>query len=159
MITGKPAPLFFRNDYAQRLKKLFEPSIVSYLPLDEPGGSVAFDYSGKGRNGAYTAVTLGQNGIGDGRSAASFNGTSSLCNWHSAALAAAFNGAEGTLMAWAKVSSAGVWTDNAHRTIARVAVDTSNYIQLYKYTNNAFLFDYFAGGVAEQISLCRRKAL
>ncbi len=123
----------FREDYADRLIDLFGlSSIVSYLPLDERVGSVAYDYTQKGRNGAYIAVTLGAAGIGDGRSAASFNGSTSYVNWYSAALAVTFNGAEGTLMGWAKVANAGVWTDEAQRFIALLRADNNNYVSFDK---------------------------
>ena len=64
-----------------------------------------------------------------------------------------FLGDEGTLLAWAKVSAAGVWADGAARVIAETFIDNDNYIWLYKFTDNVLYFTYKAGGVQEQVGL------
>jgi len=62
-----------------------------------------------------------------------------------------FLGDEGTLLAWAKVANAGVWTDGVARFIVQMFVDVQNYVRLYKPTiNNLLLVDYEAGDVYEQ---------
>ena len=66
---------------------------IAYWPLSEASGTTIVDASGNARNGAYTAVTLGQAGIGDGRTSASFDGSTSFGDLYSASLAGAFNGA------------------------------------------------------------------
>lgn len=147
---GKGEPML-GVDYSEHLLGLFGlGSIVSYLPLwESPGETVAKDISRNANNGAYTAVTLGQAGIGDGRSAASFDGSTSFCNWYSAALVAAFNGAEGTLMLWAKVVNAEVWTNGVTSCFGALFTDASNEIELLKSnTNNTLRFYYRAGGTA-----------
>src|SRR5260221_304319 len=52
--------------YISKIIALFGSSLIGYWPLNEQSGSVAFDFSGKSRNGTHTAVTLAQPGIGDG---------------------------------------------------------------------------------------------
>ena len=64
-----------------------------------------------------------------------------------------FLGDEGTLLAWAKVSAAGVWTDGENRYIVHLKVDNDNYICIKKDdVNNKLQFDYMAGGVLETYS-------
>lgn len=132
--------------YTNKVKAL---SPIAYWPLAEASGTTANDESGNGRNGTYTAVTLGQTGIGDGRTAASFDGSTSFANVFSASLQAAFNNQEGTLAAWARVSGAGVWTDGAQRRIVRLAADANNSVVLFKATtNNQLSWTYQAGGTS-----------
>jgi hypothetical protein len=91
--------------------------------MNELIGTTIYDRSGNGLNGVYTGVDLGQNGIGDGRPCPYFDGTNDVANIYSAGLAAAVDGAEGTLMAWARVSSSGVWTDGITRRIVNISRD------------------------------------
>jgi hypothetical protein len=97
---------------------------------------------------SVSVVPLSPNGIGDGKNAPYFDGVNDFVNIYSAALAAAFNGAEGTLMAWAKVSGAGVWTDGADRDIVFLAADSNNYLQIRRQggSNNKIQFVRKAGG-------------
>ncbi len=61
-----------------------------------------------------------------------------------------FLGDEGTLLAWAKVSAAGVWSDSTVRYIAYVGVDASNLVAIGRTAANGTIgFDYEAGGTAE----------
>jgi len=117
--------------------------------MGEGNGVVSFDRSGHGRHGAITGCTLGQPGMGDGRTSYGFDGVQDYVNWYSAALAAAFNGAEGTLMAWAKVANAGVWTDGLVHMMAYLYADGDNFIQIYKENPNLTTFTYKAGGILE----------
>lgn len=110
-----------RYHYVDIVRQICGPNLIGYWPLNEASGSVAADLSGNGRNGAYAAVTLGRPGIGDGFTAASFDGSTSFCNIYSAGLAGAFNGAEGTVLVWAKVANAGVWTDATYRRFVRIS--------------------------------------
>src|ERR1039458_3012785 len=49
---------------------------LGFWPLNESSGTTATDVTGNGHNGTYTGgFTLGQAGIGDGETAASFNGS------------------------------------------------------------------------------------
>jgi hypothetical protein len=139
-----------RNAQLRYTNKIRSLGPIAYWPMAESSGSVALDGSGNGRNGAYTGVTLGAAGIGDGRTAASFDGATSYNNVYSASLAAAFNGQEGTIMLWAKVSAAGVWTDTIARRLIYLAVDANNRVSLVKSnTNNEVDYLYVAGGVTK----------
>jgi len=140
--------------YFQRVLATQTSSLVAFWPLWEQAGSVALDIAGGFRNGIYSNVTLGAEGIGDGRAAGSFNGTTSYVNIYSTLLTAAFNGAAGTLMAWAKVANAGVWTDGTQRTIARLSVDGSNQAEISRSTvNNRMNLIYRAGGTSKIVAI------
>ena len=139
--------------YAAKVKGIASANLIGYWPLAEPSGTTIVDESGNARNGAYTSVTLGQQGIGDGRTAATFNGTTSTGNVYGASLAGAFNGAEGTFTAWLQMSGAGVWTDAAIRRYATFTVDANNIIALFKHsTNNTIRCDYKAGSTLSSVS-------
>jgi len=61
-----------------------------------------------------------------------------------------FLGDEGTLLAWAKVANAGVWTDSTARRLVYLLTGATTRIILYRDTaNNAFTFFYQANGVTE----------
>jgi len=156
MIKMRPhlfLPVLFRQTYQRKILNLFGASIIACWPLWEPSGSAANDASGNARNGSYTGVTLGQTGIGDGHTCPLFDGAADFVNVYSAGLAGAFSGVAGSLMAWGKVSEAGVWTDGVARYMARFAVDANNYISLEKRTiNNSLRALYSAGGTSKGIS-------
>ena len=50
------------------------------------------DISGNGFDGAYTGVTLGQDGIGDGNTCPLFDGANDFLDFYSAGFSSAFNG-------------------------------------------------------------------
>ena len=134
------------------------PGLVGWWPMDEAFGSVSYDKSPEGNNGAYTGVTLGQTGIGDGRTAASLDGSTSFNNIYSAGLAADFNGAEGTLAIWAKVSGAGVWTDATADTAAKLQADAANYIHIRSEGNGDMTLRRIAGGTVKAITVAMTTA-
>lgn len=128
-------------------QKVIALSPIAYWPFADASGATATDESGNARNGAYTTVTLGATGIGDGRTAASLNGSTSVINLYSAGLAGAFNGQECTISGWFKVSAAGDWTDGTRRDSATFFVDGSNFFIIRKaLVDNQVEFAYTAGG-------------
>lgn len=151
------APLTSRLDpwreYYQRVLNTRPDKLVGYWPMWEPSGAVSYDLSGQGNNGAYTNVTLAQRGMGDGRTAASFNGTTSKNNLYSAALAADVSVTELTLLIWLKISGA-VWADGTNDNVVFLGADTSNnFFRLLKSaTANNLLFQYRAGGVSSSVT-------
>lgn len=147
--------LFLDNGAALRYtRKIQAMGPIGYWPQAEPSGAVALDESGFGRNGAYTAVTLGQPGIGDGRTTAAFDGSTSRNNVYSASLAGVFNGQEVSLMGWFQVSGAGIWTDAASRRLMYFQVDSNNRVYLERITtNNAIQVNYVAGATAKLVSV------
>lgn len=137
--------------YTNKVIAVAPANLIQYLVQAEPiGATVALDSSGNARNGAYTAVTLGAAGIGDGRTAASFNGTTSLNNAFSASLQAAFNGSEGTMMIWLRY--AGTVNDGVTRRIFQFLVDANNRCQFTKITDGRYGFTYAAGGTNKTIA-------
>lgn len=148
-------PWAVKVNYTQIVQQVAAANLLAYWAQAEGSGSVSLDASGNGRVGAYTGVTLGAAGIGDGRTSASFDGATSFNNIYSASFFAALNGAEGTISSWARVSGAGVWTDGTARRVYRVATATAgNRIELYRTTtNNQMELDYVAGGVAKGVQI------
>jgi len=136
-------------NYTQIVQNTAAANLLAYWPMAESSGSVALDSSGNGRNGAYTGVTLGVAGIGDGRTAASFDASTSYNNVYGASLAGAFSGAEGSFSIWAKVSGSGVWTDGVTRRVIYFLVDASNRVGIFKPTaSNEMDCLYVAGGTS-----------
>jgi len=131
-------------------QKVLTLAPIAYWPMAEPSGTTALDASGNGRTGTYTGVTLGVTGIGDGRTAASFDGATSKNNVFSASLAAAFGSAEGSIILWAKVSAVGVWSDGIVRRFITLQVDANNRAYIEKVAGaNTFGINYVAGGTAK----------
>jgi hypothetical protein len=134
------------------IDKMLGHGPIAYWVQGEKTGAVARCYVNPAQNGAYTAVTLGQLGIGDGNTSASYDGATSYTNIYSATLAAAFSGVAGTAMIWARVSAAGVWTDGAFRYLFNFQADANNQIFIAKaIANSTMNFQYKAGAVTSQI--------
>jgi len=108
---------------------------IRYWPLNDASGTSATELV-VGDNGTYVGPTLGQPGIGDGGTSAFFDGALDYVDIYSAAFNTAFNGQEGTVMAWAKVANAGVWTDGAFRRIFTLQQDATERISAYKTNTN-----------------------
>lgn len=133
-------------------KKVLGYGPIAYWPMWEPAGAVAGCLVDPAQNGAYTGVTLGQLGIGDGKTCPYFDGANDYNNIYSVPFAGAFNGAEGTAIIWAQVLNAAVWTDASFRNVINILADFNNYIDIIKFAvNNWLTYRYIAGGVAEQI--------
>ena len=135
--------------YLGKLRGLFGSSIVGLWPQNEASGTVSREIV-NGYNGQYTGVTLGVPGIGDGNTAASYDGTTSFNNVYSAALAAAFNPNELSLIAWVKTSA---WADSTFRVPVSLAVNSSNKVFFQKSTvSNRLDANYIAGGTTKTIT-------
>ena len=106
-----------------------------------------------GNNGTNAAnVTVGAAAGGHLTNAYSFNGTANNVNIYSSDLNSAFNPNEGTLVAWAKVSGAGVWTDATTRVVVQIQADSNNLVLLTRTaTNNNLRVQYKAGGTSSVI--------
>lgn len=130
------------------MRRVLATNPVAYWPLNERVGSVTYDISGNGHHGAPTKVGQGYPGIGDGQPAYYFDGASAFVNIYSAGFAAAFDGTEGTLLTWGRVSNAGVWTDGLHHQFVRLRTDTSNLVLMrILSTGNALQWYANFGGV------------
>ena len=136
-----------------RIKGIATANLIGYWPLAEAGGTVAIDESGAGRNGAYTAVTLAQSGTGDGRTSASFDGSTSYASLQSVSLTNAFNGAEGGLIGWVRIPTEATYADGVSRTIVVFLVNSSNRVVFDKPSTGGLRCRYIAGGTTESISI------
>jgi hypothetical protein len=124
---------------AAYVAKVLATNPFSYWTQGEHEGAVAYCRINPSQNGAYDSVSLGQAGIGDGQVCPLYNGGSSYNNVFTATWAAAFNGATGSIVLWAKVADAGVWTDGTNRIAFRLDVDGANLIYLRRETTNNVL--------------------
>lgn len=142
-----------RRGYGSKLESIQRASLVAHWPLNEASGTTVYDASPYGRTGTYTSVTLGQTGIGDGRTAPLFDGTSGFANIFSASLASGFNGQEITVAGWARVLNAGVWTDGTQdRALILQSDATNRYIFQRPTTSSQFQFVTNSGGTAKTIT-------
>lgn len=138
-------------DYADKVLSVAPNNLIAYWKMDEAAGGVAVDSSPEGNDGAYTGVTLGQPGIGDGLTCPLFDGANDFNNIHSAALNADFDGAEGSLVIWVRLNGVGVWTDGANRFCINLRVNNNNRIHIQKPNSNSRLqWLYRAGAVVSQ---------
>jgi len=138
-------PLIDRQYY----RKVLGYSPLAYWPLWEAGGSVAEELV-HGWDGAYTGVTLGQAGIGDGHTAPLFDGANDYCDIYSVALSNAFDWNAGSAAIWARVFNVGVWTDGADRRAMYLGVDNNNLIYLCRdNTNNQIGYGARFGSVSK----------
>jgi hypothetical protein len=88
-----------------------------------------------------------------GNLARNFDGATDFINNYSAEHNSYFNPDAGTLITFAKVRDASVWTDGANRYFNILKADSSNLIRGIKSaTNNTIVARYLAGGTAEDIS-------
>lgn len=115
---------------------------IAYWPMAEASGVVAFDATPNARNGAYTGVTLGQPGIGDGRTSASFDGATSFNNVYGASLAAAFNNQTLTAALWLRQSD----TASVVRRVLNVGADDNNRVLVQRTSAQQIQAYYIAGG-------------
>lgn len=149
-------PGFETVQYHQRI---LETDPIAYWIQDERVGTVSYDWvrrsQGSDQDGAYTGVTLGEPGIGDGRTSPYFDGVNDFNNVFTATLQGRFNGVEGTAMAWARVANSGVWTDGADRYIVNLRVNAGNnlFIRRNGANNNRIRWRYEAGGIARTVDL------
>ena len=105
-------PIFSGKSYTKKVINIDPANLAGYWPMNEASGATADNAEGTAaRDGTYTGVTLGQPGIGDGNTCPYFDGANDIMNLNSASLGAACISDEMTIMCWAKVANAGVWTD------------------------------------------------
>jgi hypothetical protein len=135
------------SGYYQKVLATQPANLIAYWPLWETAGAVANDISGNGRNGTYTGITLGQTGIGDGRTCSLFDGATSYVNLFSAGLAAGFNGAEGTAAIWGRVLNAGIWADGTTDFLFYLYGPNANNRIMFQKTGGILALSYIAGGV------------
>jgi len=133
-------------------KKVLSYAPIAYWPLWEPAGAVANCLVNPAQNGTHVGVTLGQPGIGDGKTCPYFDGANDNTNIYTPTFAGIFNGAEGSLLAWARVAGAGVWTNGVVCRVVTLRADADNRVIVYKNSDsNKLTWFYEANDVSEQI--------
>jgi len=148
LVLGIPG----RRHYLSALRSIFGSSLIGLWLQNEQAGSVCRDYSPYAHNGTYSGVTLAAARGPRGLFAPSYDGANDYTNIYSASLVSAFNGQEGTVIAWARVSGAGVWTDGVSHDVVNLQADASNYVVIRKATaNNTIALRYGAGGVDKSV--------
>jgi hypothetical protein len=152
VLGQRPVPVYAINRniwYRERLKSLFGSSIIGYWPGNENSGLVALDYSGRGFNGVYTGVTLGQPGIGDGLTCPLYDGVADFMQ-PPAGFRTAFNPQAGTVLCLIKNNIA--WADATARGFIRIGVDANNLVALQKQGANSVTYNYIAGGTSKTVT-------
>lgn len=146
-------PMLLGSDYLRKAQSVRPESLVGIWPQNEPVGHAVSTEIVRQYNGAYTGVTLGQPGIGDGReglTCAYYDGAAGYNNIFSAASAAAFSGVAGTLLFPMKMYSAVEWADGNWHYGVHIYDDAQNYLRIVKHTaNNQIAYYYEAGNVQE----------
>lgn len=153
-----PSATRTQQQYVQYHERVLATNPIAYWPLNEKVGTVAYDWVTArnlgAQNGVHAGVTLWQNGIGDGRVCPLYNGANGYTNVQTATFVTNFDGREGSIMFWARVSSAGVWTDGTRRDAYYSIVDAGNYIILRRSAANGQLdWLYRAGATTESVAL------
>lgn len=130
--------------YADRVLAL---TPIAYYKLAEASGTTATDSSGNAHDGTYSGAAPGAVGIGDGNTAASFDGTLDTVNI--AAMKALFNGNTGSVLLWAKTSA---WVDATARFLLRIQVNAGNQVNIQKTANaNELSFNRSGASVAKSV--------
>ncbi len=130
--------------------RLYEnANTAGYVEFDDVSVTEVDPLAGLATNG----VTLGSTASGHLTNAYTFDGTNDFVNIYSSDLNSSFNPSEGTLVAWAKVANAGVWTDATTRYIAEIGDGSNNRLVIQKTTtSNQIQIRYFAGGTVKQVA-------
>ena len=103
-------------------------------------------------DGAITGATSGQTGPTGSDYSYLFDGINDYVDIYSPEINSFFDPTKGTLLALAKVSGAGVWTDSSIRVVAKINSDSSNQIGISRTaTNNQLQINYSAGGTNKVI--------
>jgi len=98
-------------------------------------------------NGDITGATINQDAGSRLKKAYLFDGTNDYVDVYSPELNSIFDPTKGTLLAFAKVANAGVWTDGAYRTLTMLQSDSNNKVQMQKSSvNNRLDWFYTAAG-------------
>lgn len=141
----------------QYYQKVLSYDPIAYWMMNEDQGTIAYDMvtarNAGAQNGAYTGVTLGQPGIGDGNTCPLFDGANDYNDIYSAGYAGVFDGDEGTITLWLQVSGAGIWADGAQHYLVSIRADNDNYVAVFKSaTNNRLTFLRRGGAANKQVN-------
>ncbi len=107
-------------------------------------------------NGSITSVTIGQPGTGlrGVDFVQLYDGNNDYTDIYSAEINSFFNPAAGTLLCFARVANAGVWTDGIARRTAVLRSDGNNRILIGRKTTNNQLEGFFqSGGINKSVNI------
>ena len=105
-------------------------------------------------NGDITGAFIDQSAGSKLKKSYLFDGTNDFVNIHSAEINSIFDPTKGTLLAFAKVSGAGVWSDGADGELIRLLVDGSNFVFIDKTsTANQLRGRYAGGGTQDTVTI------
>lgn len=150
-MTGLSGLSAVTGSYADKVIGIAPNNLLAYWPLWEPAGPTANDISGNSRNGVEVgSPSWGETGIGDGRTSVLFDGSNDAIDTFTASLQSVFNGGEGTMSLWARVSAVGDWSDATLRWLFYLFADGDNFVRIIKLnSNNDVQFAYRSGGTAQ----------
>jgi hypothetical protein len=131
--------------YWQNILTILGSSRVTLWPLGESLGTTVYDISGNSFNATNTGATVGQVGIGDGRTSYYFDGTNDYIAMPTT-LNGVFNPAEGAMGAWV-MADAACWVGEDDRVVLHIGQDASNRFLIYKAFANTLRFYVPTGGV------------
>jgi hypothetical protein len=138
-------------DLVADLKRTFGSDLLAVYTGGEQSGATMLDSSGNSFNGTYSGTTpIGASPFGSARRLDAVNDGAL---WYSAGIDAAWSWSAYTLlMPWARINSAGVWSDATTRYGLRVVNGALSAIgQIAKHTTaNQIQFQVTAGGVNAQ---------
>lgn len=142
--------------YKDKMAGIESANLIAYWMLDEASGTTADNYEGTAaRDGTYSSAVNGWpvgTGIGDGNTAPTFDGTNDYVDAYSVSFRDAFNGAEGTIAFWAKVSAAGVWEDGTARRFFHFKGGAQDYLRITKSnSNNVIEWNYESGDAKKTV--------
>lgn len=150
-LSAMPAIFGEGGDYTSK--------VLGYGPFahwiqGEAAGLVAIDQiNSPAQDGTYVGVTLGQTGIGDGNTCPLYDGVNDSLDVMSAPWAAAFNGAEGSIMIWGRAFNAATWAAIEQRFFWLRVGATANIVTIRKAgAAGRITWTYQAGGVTEAYS-------
>lgn len=132
--------------YSQKVLR-YSPSI--YYMIAEASGASAIDSSGNGFDGTYTGITLGQVGIGDGKTSGLWEGGTDILKTPD--ISSVFDGDEFSIGMWVKVTQASDWETDWTR-LVRWYTDASNSMDMsISATNGELFFNRKGGGTSNNV--------
>jgi len=131
--------------------KILALNPLAYWPLNDAAGPQATDVSGNSLHGTYDGVTLGVEGIGDGQTAASFDGINDLVDIYSASLNTLVDMTIGSLFIWAKPVAGILPGGNGFHYPFTIGVDGNNRVILLNAdAANTFWFQHNGSAVVDR---------
>ena len=140
----------YKKTHIRQILETEPDSLIAYWPLNEADGTIAINNEGtSARNGTYIDTVLNGALGPDNRPAPDFsNGT---CDIYSASFDGVFDGSEGTVVMWIKVSDSGIWTDGVNQKPLSITDDANNFIVIDNNADNTIRFRQKGGGTALSI--------